>query len=391
VQQQAYFAEVTAKVVLPMFKARNKPFALVFWSRDPDGTQHNQGDSLNTLVPGINGPTSLASVKNVDDNLARLRRALDELGLAATTDIIVTADHGFSTISKQSETSAAARATYADVPKGLLPPGFLAIDIAKGLGLKLFDPDANNAAVVDGTHPKRGDALIGDDAAKPQVVVAANGGSDLIYLPTHDAALAARVVGELLRQDYVSGLFVDDALGHIAGTLPLSAINLNGTARTPKPAIVVNFRSFSTGCGEPVMCTAEVADTTLQQGQGMHGSFSRAETMNFMAAIGPSFRRAYVDTAPVSNADIGKTVARLMGLEIPNHGTLIGRVMAEALPGGAAPRVTRHTVQSEPGADGLRTMLNLQTVETTHYIDAGGFPGRTLGLNANEHSDAASR
>ncbi len=31
-----------------MFKARNKPFVLVFWSRDPDGTQHNQGDSLLT-------------------------------------------------------------------------------------------------------------------------------------------------------------------------------------------------------------------------------------------------------------------------------------------------------------------------------------------------------
>ena len=46
VEQQKYFADVAAKVVLPMFKARNKPFVLVFWSRDPDGTQHNQGDSL---------------------------------------------------------------------------------------------------------------------------------------------------------------------------------------------------------------------------------------------------------------------------------------------------------------------------------------------------------
>ena len=45
VVQQKYFADVAAKVVLPMFKARNKPFVLVFWSRDPDGTQHNQGDS----------------------------------------------------------------------------------------------------------------------------------------------------------------------------------------------------------------------------------------------------------------------------------------------------------------------------------------------------------
>ncbi len=82
VTQQGYFADVAAKVVLPMFKARNKPFVLVFWSRDPDGTQHNQGDSLLTLNPGINGPTSRAAIKNADDNLAALRKALDALGLA---------------------------------------------------------------------------------------------------------------------------------------------------------------------------------------------------------------------------------------------------------------------------------------------------------------------
>ena len=38
------------------------------------------------------------------------------------------------------------------------------------------------------------------------------------------------------------------------------------------------------------MCAVEIADTGLQQGQGMHGSFSRADTMNFMAAIGPDFK-----------------------------------------------------------------------------------------------------
>ena len=52
---------------------------LVFWSRDPDGAQHNHGDSLGKLVPGINGPTSLAGIRNADDNLATLRRALDAL------------------------------------------------------------------------------------------------------------------------------------------------------------------------------------------------------------------------------------------------------------------------------------------------------------------------
>ena len=110
--QQAYFADVAAKVVLPMFKARNKPFVLVFWSRDPDGSQHNNGDSLNTVTPGINGPTSLAGIKNADNNLAQLRKALDDLGLAASTNIIVASDHGFSTISKESKTSPAAKVSY---------------------------------------------------------------------------------------------------------------------------------------------------------------------------------------------------------------------------------------------------------------------------------------
>src|SRR5205807_1672162 len=99
-------------------------------------------------------------------------------------------DHGFSTISKESATSLAAKGEYADVPKGSLPPGFLAIDLAKGLGLPLFDPDTKQAPVADNAYPKgRGNGLIGTDADKPDLVVAANGGSDLVYLPNKDPTL----------------------------------------------------------------------------------------------------------------------------------------------------------------------------------------------------------
>jgi len=382
VTQQNYFAEIATKIVLPLFKARNKPFVLVYWSRDPDGTQHNQGDSLNMLTPGINGPTSLAAIKNADDNLARLRKTLDELGLAANTDIIVAADHGFSTISKQSKTSPAAKAEYADVPKGLLPPGFLAIDLAKTLALPLADPENKNAPVPGNVHPKWGSGVIGRDPAKPDVVVAANGGSNLIYLPGKDRKIAARVVKALLEQDYVSGIFVDASLGRYPGTLPMSAINLSGRARTPHPAIVVNFISFATGCEQPLLCAAEVADTSLQQGQGMHGSFSRADTMNFMAAIGPSFRKGYVDQAPVSNADVGKTIAHILGLNIKPNGRLIGRVMKEAMPGGRSPSRRSHTVRSQASYNGLRTVLKYQSVGATRYFDVAGFPGRSVGLGA---------
>ena len=164
--QQAYFADVAAKVVLPMFKARSKPFVLVFWSRDPDGSQHNTGDSLNTVTPGINGPTSLAGIRNADNNLAQLRKALDDLGLAATTNIMIAADHGFSTISKQSKTSPSAKITYDDTPKDFLPMGFLAIDLAKALELPLFDPNNKNAQVADNAHPKAGNGLLGPGSRK---------------------------------------------------------------------------------------------------------------------------------------------------------------------------------------------------------------------------------
>lgn len=205
---------------------------MVFWSRDPDGTQHNQGDSHLRLTPGINGPTSLAAVRNVDNNLAALLSSLKSLGLAETTDVIVTSDHGFSTISKASTTSPAAKASYADVPAGLLPPGFLAPDLADALQLPLFDPDRANVVVASGAHAASGNGLIGNDSANPSVVIAANGGSDLVYLPGEDRmAMAPKVVSALLAQDYVSGVFVDDSLGPIPGTLPLSSINLSGSAR----------------------------------------------------------------------------------------------------------------------------------------------------------------
>jgi Type I phosphodiesterase / nucleotide pyrophosphatase len=382
--QQAYMADVATKVVLPMFKARNKPFVLVFWSRDPDGSQHNNGDSLNTVTPGINGPTSMAGIKNADNNLAQLRKALDDLGLSATTNIIVSSDHGFSTISKESKTSPSAKVSYDDTPKDFLPMGFLAIDLAKALGLPLFDPNDNNARVADSAHPKAGNGLLGQDPAKPDLVVATNGGSDLIYLPNGDKKLAARTVQALLDQDYVSGIFVDDKLGRFPGTLEMSQLNLKGKAVTPTPSIVVNFRSYTTGCEEPTNCSVEVADTVLRQGQGMHGSFGRGDTLNFTAAIGPDFKTGYVDALPVSNADVGMTIAQLMNLHAAAMGGLTGRVLSEALPNGVIPKVAEASIVSKPAANGLKTIVKYQRVLTQRYFDVAGFPGRTVGLDAED-------
>ncbi len=102
-----------------------------------------------------------------------------------------------------------------------------------------------------------------------------------------------------------------------------------------------------------------------------------------MAAIGPDFKAGYADPAPVSNADIAPTLARLMGLDLPAAGKLKGRVVSEALQGGAPVTANRTVIQSDPGPDGVRTYLDEQTVGDTRYFDAAGFEGRTVGLTTH--------
>src|SRR6202008_383310 len=143
-----------------------------YWTRDPDGTQHTQGDG------SINGPTAMTAIRSADGALSAIEQTLKRLELYETTNIIVVADHGFSTIAKDSEGG-----------KRELATGFLAGDIAAALHqgdshIQLFDPDADNKPVdFASSHTSKGDAIIGTDAKFPQVVIAANGGSDLIYLP----------------------------------------------------------------------------------------------------------------------------------------------------------------------------------------------------------------
>jgi len=298
--------------------------------------------------------------------------------------VILTSDHGFSTISKQSATSYAIQPgySYPGVPAGLLPRGFVGIDLAIGLGQSLYDPDSNYAQVnPTSAYTASGNAVIGDDPNDPLVVVAANGGSDLIYVRQGDSDTLARVVGILSAQDYTGGLFVDDAFGTVPGTLPMSAVGLKGSAVTPQPSIAISFKTTDTGCGEPTACGVEVADSGLQQGQGMHGTFGRADTMNTMGAIGPDFRLGFTDTAPASNADLGMTIASILRLDIPAKGKLVGRVLSEAINGGGpVPSSSRQTLDSAPDASGNVTRLAYQMLGTTYYFDAAGYPDRTVGL-----------
>jgi predicted AlkP superfamily pyrophosphatase or phosphodiesterase len=403
--QEQWFTDVTTKLILPGFADANKPFVLLFWSRDPDGTQHNNGDSLQKLTPGINGDTVRLALHNADHCLAQLIEWLDKHpAIKANTDILITSDHGFATISRReldadgtSVATPSAALTYTSSakpqPPQTLPTGMLSIDLALFTHQRLFDP-AKRAAAGDSLYaevplsgetsgyPSGGSGLISEavhklDGSDARLIIAANGGSDLIYVPSKDPAIVKETIDTLSTLDYVSGIFVDDTYCPTAtscpGALPLSSINLKGSTPLPTPAIVVNFKTFYLKPGD-LQSAVQLSDTTLQEGQGMHGGFGRDQTWNNMAAIGPDFKKGFVDLQPVGNVDIAPTLASILGIDLPSHGTLRGRVMTEALSktsssDKSAPAEKK--LVSAPAANGRRTIMDYQDHEGIHYVDRG--------------------
>ena len=404
--QQQWMVDIATRAVLPMFAEESKPFVLLFWSRDPDASQHNNGDSFQQLVPGINGPTSLMGIRNADHCLQQILDWLDKHpDIKATTDIFVTSDHGFATISRREldRSGAFTKAESAQhfyyksagdlaTGRGFLPDGFLAIDLAWSLQTKLWDPDSPSAPgsrspyrqvllpVDELFHPldqweapAHGNGLLGQtvykaDGSDAMAIVAANGGSDLIYIPDKNPETVNRIVKALLKLDYVDGIFVDDQYGKIAATLPMSTLDLVGSGTMPRPAIVVGFKTFYLNSGNP-MLGVQISDTDLQEGQGNHGGFSRACTWNNMAAMGPDFKQGFVDKAPISNSDIVPTLAKILGLEMKSNGKLRGRVIDESLRGAADPNTSSiKPVVSDPADDGKKTVLFMQEFGGQKYF-----------------------
>jgi arylsulfatase A-like enzyme len=404
--QQQWMADVTTKVLLPMFTkeeagAMPAPFVLLFWSRDPDATQHNQGDSPLALTPGINGPTSALALKNADRCLGELLAWLDKHpDVKANTDVLITSDHGFATISRR-EIDAAGTATSAPAAgmqddasnplahdqEHMLPTGFLALDLGAQLGLHVFDAAKRSTTtasvyeqvpLTDKAHfPSGGSALLGDkvtrlDGQDAKLIVATNGGSDLLYFPTGDAALIKDTIGVLASLDYVGGIFVDDKYctdpSACAGALKMSDIGLVGHSNVPRPAIAVAFRHFYLDPGN-LQTGIQLSDNTLKEGQGMHGGFARDQTFNNMAAIGPDFKQHYADEAPFGNMDLVPTIAHILGIDMPSVGTLKGRIATEALKEGKPTTGDHKTLESTPTSEGLHTVLEYQELNGVRYYD----------------------
>jgi hypothetical protein len=381
--------------VLPELKKGGKPFLLVYRLELPARVPPAGAGSASQTEDSDDPPAAMLALFDADAALAALENALKSLGLYETTNIVVAAEHGFSSVWKDSKSSVSLQYPGKKRPRDMLPPGFLAIDIVDALqvkdaGVVLFDPN-DHGKIVDytaGEYPSRGDAIIAVDPADPFVTIEAHGGYDLIYLPPDIPKAEARrradiILLALLEQDYVGGLFVDEArLGKVRGALAVEHLGWSDAAGR-KPTIVVSFASASADCDRPMVCTWTVADTVQDSGETFHRAMNRATTSNFMAARGPDFQRRVVSRVPASSTDLMATVDELMGTHASQPQRGDARVLNEALRGHekeAAPRVQELVVSSKASDDGWVVEVRYQLVGKTKYFDAAGIGGSTVGI-----------
>ena len=246
----------------------------------------SQKDCVGKLTPGINGPTGQAGIKDADDTLAALLAWLKANKLDKTTDVFVTADHGFSTIDKPRR-------------------------IRRGAAVRIPRRRSRQGA----RSPGRRKAMprIGKDPSIPTCWWSPNGGSDLIYLLGADTKVrAAQVVDRLTKLDYISGVFVERRSRRHPGQ---PADERDQLARHGDHAASRHRGEFRLASHQGLQARADVRGRNRRHlarhrpGHARHASAAPIRATSWRRS-GPDFKARFADKAPVSNADINPTLAR---------------------------------------------------------------------------------
>jgi arylsulfatase A-like enzyme len=381
-----YLTDVFVNYILP----NKKPDLTVFWSKEPDATNHAYG-------PGTYN--SIDATKMNDEILGRVVDKLRQLGWEQSTDIIITQDHNHSTVSGDVAHYPLRGIIDGGIglhdPYGYSVSGFVrTAELLTQDGLKAYDGagcrdiPTLSGILFDGTHlhPTKQDAdgSVCDKAQrytspryvvpKPVpaggIVVAANAGSDYLFVPDGDPNTVKAAVVSLQSRLQFGAIFVSDKYGDVAGTLPMSLINTENTVAGRGPDIIVSFTFDENAAvaGRPGIIYASSVNR-----RGDHGSFSPTDTHISMMVHGPDFKSGFYDTLPTANVDIAPTIARILAFNMPG---VQGRVLEEALQGG--PRVTEYTVLGKTYRSSKKTGLK---VKLPTDLD-----GRTIDPNLTTYS-----
>ena len=381
-----YLTDVFVNYILP----NKKPDLTVFWSKEPDATNHAYG-------PGTYN--SIDATKMNDEILGRVMDKIRQLGWEQSTDIIITQDHNHSTVSGDVAHYPLRGIVDGGIgshdPYGYSVSGFVrTAELLTRDGLTAFDGagcrdiPTLSGILFDGTHlhPNQNDSdgsvcgkaqeytstryLVPKPVPAGAIVVAANAGSDYLFVPDGDLNSVKAAVVSLQGRLQFGAIFVSDKYGDVAGTLPMSLIKTENpvTGRGPDIIVSFNFDETVSVAGRPGISYASSVNR-----RGDHGSFSSTDTHISMMAHGPSFKSGLYDTLPTGNVDIAPTVARILTF---NMSSIQGRVLEEALKGG--PRVTEYTVLDKPYRSSKKTGLK---VKLSTDLD-----GRTIDPNLTTYS-----
>ena len=389
-QRDLYFARLVVEDALPAAKIAadaGRPALVVFWQHNPDLTQH---------VAGLGTLPAMEALTLADNNLMKVRGAIDALGIADKTDLIVVSDHGFATIK-----------------------------------FRIVLSEMLVSAGVKKSHDST------------DVVVVPNGGADLVYLsptefatPESKRAVLQKIVNFAEAQKWCGPIFSREPasapeeptrrghrqrapkayLGWIDGTFSQRVVGLYNAARSPD--LVISFREEPdvdnknlTGPSNPAFLIGQIgqvsmpnksaallhpvkgvmyADTgtsqTFTTGMGMHGAAGEREIHSFCAAAGPDFRRGFVDSNPTANTDVTPTITQILGT-LPNIGpggvTPAGRSMAEALSVGRQSAGGSHTqtMTADLMLQGVEavTTIRVTWIGDEPYLDSSTVEHKPLG------------
>ena len=184
------------------------------------------------------------------------------------------------------------------------------------------------------------------------IVVAANAGSDYLFVRDRDPNTVNAAVASLQSRLQFGAIFVSDRYGPVAGTLPMSLIQTEHSGSGRAPDIIV---SFNFDANVPVAGKSGVSYASSINRRGDHGSFSPIDTHISLMASGPDFKSGLYDTLPTANVDIAPTVARILNLNMPD---IQGRVLEEALQGGPPP--TEYVVLNKTHRSSTKTGLTMK-------------------------------
>jgi hypothetical protein len=252
-----YLTTVFVDYILPT----KKPDLTIFWSKEPDATTHAYG-------PGTYN--SIDATKFNDEILGRVVEKIRQLGWEQTTDIIITQDHNHSTVSGNLTHFPLREIVDGRVgdpnPQGYSVSGFVrTAELLDRDGLKAYDgagcreipilsgilstgsalqPVKND---TDGGLCGRTQKYTSPNFAIPKllsagsVVVAANAGSDYLFVPDGNVNTVRAAITSLQSRLPFGAIFASDKYGEIAGTLPMSLINAENSIPGRSPDIIVSF------------------------------------------------------------------------------------------------------------------------------------------------------